>query len=64
MDDKRCFYNPDLGMSGQSGSPIYVQTEDEEKTVIGVGSGGTIDYGYCGRITTDILHFVFNNPYL
>lgn len=64
MDDKRCFYNPDLGMSGQSGSPIYVQTEDEEKTVIGVGSGGTSDYGFCGRITTDILHFVFNNPYL
>ena len=64
MDDKRCFYNPDLGMSGQSGSPIYVQTEDDEKTVFGIGSGGNTDYGVCSRITTDILHFVFNNPYL
>lgn len=61
MTDDVCYYNS-IGHGGQSGSPLYVETEDEDKTVFGIVSGGTVDYGICKRIDTDMLHFVYNNP--
>ncbi len=63
MDNNVCYYIP-MEYAGQSGSPVYVETEDEDKTVFGIESGGTSDYGVCKRITTDILHFVLNNSNL
>ena len=55
------FYCTHMGNGGQSGSPVYVETEDEDKTVFGIESGGSNDHEVCKRITTDILHFVLNN---
>jgi V8-like Glu-specific endopeptidase len=49
---------------GQSGGPAYVETEEEEKTVIAIQSGKTQTYSVGQRINTDVLHFAFNNPYL
>ena len=63
MTDDVCYYNP-IGHGGQSGSPVYVKTEDENKTVFGIVSGGTQERSVCKRIDTDILHFVYNNPNL
>ena len=58
------FYCTHMGNGGQSGSPVYVETEDEDKTVFGIESGGSNDHEVCKRITTDILHFVLNNSNL
>ena len=63
MTDDVCYYNP-IGHGGQSGSLVYVKTEDENKTVFGIVSGGTQERSVCKRIDTDILHFVYNNPNL
>lgn len=63
MTDDLIYYIP-MGYGGQSGSPVYVETEDEIKTVIGIGSGGTASFGACKRVDTDILQFVYNNSYL
>lgn len=63
MTDDVCYYNP-IGHGGQSGAPVYVETEDEDKTVFGIVSGGSEVLSVCKRIDTDILHFAYNNPNL
>lgn len=48
---------------GDSGAPMYVINGDV-KTVIGIHNRGTDDdnqYNHSTRITTDILHFIYNN---
>lgn len=56
------YYNTDT-TGGDSGAPVYL-IKDGVKTVIGIHTYGVDDhsnFNHCTRITTDILHFVYNN---
>lgn len=66
--DYAIFYNTDTA-GGNSGSPVYVRNPDGTNTVIAIHTYGydpnTDIFDNSGtRITTDILKFVYNNPYL
>lgn len=60
-DDQRLQYNTDTS-GGQSGAPVYIVTTFQNKvyyTVIAIHTHGG-NYGV--RMTTDVLHFYYNNP--
>ena len=54
------YYNTDI-VAGDSGAPVYVTNTDGTKTVIGINNYSGSTYNQGTRITTDILHFVYNN---
>lgn len=57
------YHSADL-VAGVSGGPTYICNSDGSKTVIGIVTheGGTFNQSV--RITTDILHFAYNNTNL
>ena len=69
LDYYNLHYDTDT-TGGNSGAPVYVVNSNGTKTVIGIHCYGSDvtnennDYNYCTRITTDILHFVYNNSNL
>ena len=69
MDNYNFQYDIDTS-GGQSGSPIYIKNSNNTNTVIGIHTYGTdcgfnhTTHNHGTRITTDILHFVYNNPNL
>ncbi|MDO5148050.1 MAG: trypsin-like serine protease [Oscillospiraceae bacterium] len=56
-------YNVDT-VPGDSGSPVYVRNTDGSQTVIGIHTYGGNGYNQAIRITSDILHFAYNNSNL
>ena len=69
MDNYNLQYNIDTS-GGQSGSPIYIKNSNNTNTVVGIHTYGNdcdanhTAHNHGTRITTDILHFVYNNPNL
>ena len=58
-------YNTDT-VPGESGSPVYVKTSSGDMIAIGVhkGVGVSNQFNRGKRIDTDVIHFVYNNPYI
>jgi len=63
LDDYIINYNSDM-IGGESGGPVYVKSRGRKISVIAINSGGTDTYNVGRRIDYNILHFVYNNPYL
>lgn len=61
--DQRLKYNTDT-TGGQSGSPVYTITTFQNKVYYTVIAIHTHSGNYGVRITTDVLHFYYNNPNL
>lgn len=68
-DDSALYYDVDT-YSGNSGSPVYVTSTFQGHTyytVIGIEAFGTskdIPYNGSTRMTTNLLQFYKNNPYI
>lgn len=61
--DGELYYNTD-SVRGESGGPVYVKTPNGDVSVIGINTEGSASDNRGKRIDTDILHFVYNNPYI
>lgn len=61
--DGELYYNAD-SVRGESGGPVYVKTPSGHISVLGINVEGGGGYNRGKRIDTDILHFVYNNPYI
>ncbi len=59
------FYDTDT-LGGESGGPVYLETNDNQMIVIGIHNKGPDNTGYNQgkRIGSDILCFVYNNCHL
>lgn len=57
------YYNTDV-VFGDSGAPAYVYDSNGNKTVIAINNYSGENFNQGTRITTNILHFAYNNPYL
>ncbi len=57
------YYNTD-GVAGDSGAPAYVYDLNGNKTVIAINNYAGDNFNQGTRITPNILHFAYNNPYL
>ena len=61
--DGELYYNTDT-VRVESGGPVYVKTPNGDVSVIGINTEGSASNNRGKRIDTDILHFVYNNPYI
>ena len=64
LTNDEVLYNSDTD-HGESGAPVYTQTSNGEMIAIGIHDGmKTTTSNYGRRIDTNIIHFVYNNPYI